>query len=381
MVILDGAPDVGLLTPLSKAKKPHLDQLASHSYCGVWKAKLPKDYSITNFSDIGTLQLLGCYDYPGRGYLEALGIGLRPDKKAVYLRANFATVRKKESKYEIVDRRAGREETGLDQLAKEINKIKVKGANIKFYRGVGHRGILVIKGHNISWKISEADTGATVEKIKALDKSAKKTADILNEFVERCYGVLDKHQLNKRRKKKANYILLRGLGHYVDTKSFKQKFGLKGASVSGVGIVKGVSRYLGITSVDVKGATGHKNTDLDAKTDKAIELLRHNDFVVLHINGIDECAHDKDPKEKIKFIENVDKKVFSKVAKLKHINIIVTSDHITSSKTGMHCKGYVPFLIYNPEENIDNVRSFSEHMRKDFVTDNPMSKILLRTCR
>lgn len=377
MVILDGAPDVGLKTPLAEAKKPYLDQLASHSYCGVWSARFPKNYSITNFSDIGTLQLLGCYDYPGRGYLEALGIGLTVDKNVIYLRANFATVKKNGNGYKIVDRRAGRDEKGLDELTKEINKIKIKGAKIKFYRSVGHRGILVLSGKELSWKITEADKGIGIEKIKALDKKAKKTADILNEFVEKCYQLLDKHNINKKRKYSANFLLLRGIGHHIDTKPFKQKFGLNAVSISGVGIVKGVSKFLGIKYIDVIGSTGHVNTNLAGKIDTVVKALRKNDFVVLHINGSDECAHDKDPKAKKEFIEKVDKIVFSKIIKLKHINIVVTSDHITSSKTGMHVKGNVPFLIYSPEEDIDIKRSFCEHMKKDFVTNNPMSKILL----
>ncbi len=386
MVILDGAPDVGKKTALSDANKPYLDQLASHSYCGVWSARFPKNYSITNFSDIGTLQLLGCYDYPGRGYLEALGIGLKPDKNSVYLRVNFATVKlatnsfasQSQNKYKIVDRRAGRDETGLNELTKEINKIHIKGAKIKFYRGVGHRGILVLSGKGLSWKISEADRGNKIEKINPLDKRAKRTSDILNEYVEKCYQLLDKHNINNKRKLAANFLLLRGVGHHVDTKSFKQKFGFNAVSISGVGIVKGVSKFLGIKSVEVLGATGHINTDLNAKIDAAIKALRKYDFVVLHINGADECAHDKNSRAKKEFIEKVDRIVFSKIIKLKHINIVVTSDHITSSKTGMHVKGNVPFLIYNPEEDIDMKRIFSEHMKKDFVTDNPMNKILLK---
>lgn len=376
-VILDGAPDVGKKTPLSEANKPNIDWLASHSICGMWQAKLPKNYSLTNFSDIGTSQLLGCYEYPGRGYLEALGIGLKPEKNAIYLRANFATVKKLGSGYGIVDRRSGRDETGLDELAKEINKIKIEGATIKFYRGVGHRGILVVNGRDINWKITEADKGTSIDKIKALDRSAEKTADILNKYVDKVYEALSKHPVNKKRKLAANFISLRGISRCIEVDSFQKMFGLRAAAISGVGIVKGVARFLGIDVIDVKGATGHYHTNLQGKIEKTIEILNKYDFVILHINGADESAHDKNFSKKKEFIEMVDKIIFSEIVKLKNINVIFTADHITSSKTGMHMKGRVPFLIYRPNDDTYNKRSFSEHISNDFFTDNPMKKLLL----
>src|SRR3989338_6493074 len=120
-VILDGAADAGDKTPLSEAHTPNLDLIARHGMCGMFEPTYPAGYNIASFSDITTLKLLGCFDYSkysGRGYFEALGVGIKTRPGCVYIRANFATVDKKQH---LTDRRAGRIETGLDELADAIN--------------------------------------------------------------------------------------------------------------------------------------------------------------------------------------------------------------------------------------------------------------------
>src|SRR3989304_4739680 len=109
-VVLDGAAEPpGEKSALETATKPNLDFLTRHSYCGMWIPTIPEGYNIKSLSEIGILQLLGYNpeESPGRGYLEALGIGLSAQKDTVYMRANFATV---DGKMNIVDRRAGRDD-------------------------------------------------------------------------------------------------------------------------------------------------------------------------------------------------------------------------------------------------------------------------------
>ena len=295
LIILDGMADVGKKTPLMLANKPNIDWLASHSECGLWKPSVPKNYSLANFSEIGTLELLGCFQCPGRGYLEALGIGLKIDKKAVYFRTNFATVKKiakrrKNSKklpsnfsYDIIDRRAGRDEKGLDELAKAINRIKIDGADIKFYRSSGHRGVLVIKQKNSDNnysslknsynntqqagydnntqqagydRISVSDLGESISYIKPLDGGSKKIADVLNKFMDKAHDVLSKHPINRKRKSAANFLLIRGAGHYLKIRSFKKTFGLRAAVVSDAKIIDGIARFLRLDLYHVNGADG-----------------------------------------------------------------------------------------------------------------------------
>jgi len=373
-IIMDGAADKEK-SALALAKKPYLDMLAANGFCGIWTGPAaPKDYNVKSLSEIANLELLG-YSWsesPGRGFLEALGIGLKPTKNAIYFRANFATVDKA---WNILDRRAGRDESGLKELSKKLS-MSINGVKIKFYKGVGHRGVLELSG--FSPAVSDSDIGRKKpQKIVALGKDAKavKTADVLNAFLKRSQDILSSDPINKKRRNPANFILIRGPGSYKRAESFKERYGMRACSVSNSGIIQGISRYLGI---DVIPAGGYSDIeeDLSEKTDIAINALERYDFVLMHINGADVFSHDKNFKGKIKFIEKIDNEVFSKIIKLRHIKIAVISDHKTSSATGEHSFGPVPFLIYSGED-VDGIEKFDEKgCRGGFVAANPMHKIL-----
>jgi len=385
-LILDGAADVGAKTPLSEARKPNLDMLAQHSLCGMFEPIMPPGYNIASFSDITTLQLLGCFDYSkytGRGYFEALGVGIKTRPGSVYLRANFSTVDKK---WNIIDRRAGRADEGLDDLTEAINNIgKIDDVRVRLHKSAGHRAVLVLEGLGLSSKVTDSDTGEItgIKEIKPTDKTreARTTADILNKFMKKAYEVLSSHPANQKRKIPANFLLLRGAGEYIKVPSFKEKFGLSACVVTGVGIIKGIARFLDITVIEVPGATGHFNTNLEGKISAVSNALDDYDFVILHLNGADESGHDKNFELKKKFIEKADEIVFSNVIKHRNINIAVAIDHTTSSKTGKHETGPVPFLIYDGEES-NNIEKFDEvHCNQGFHTANPMERVMLSLAR
>ncbi|MBI5061042.1 MAG: 2,3-bisphosphoglycerate-independent phosphoglycerate mutase [Candidatus Aenigmarchaeota archaeon] len=383
-IILDGAAEpranddlrssgIGK-SALSLAEKPNLDVLASNSFCGMWAGpKAPKNYNVKSLSELATLELLGYSwsDSPGRGFLEALGIGLRPKKNSIYFRANFATVDKK---LNIIDRRAGRDETGLKALSKKIN-MKIDGISVRFYKGVGHRGVLEISGSGLSNAVGDSDTGKNKpDKIVPLSKNARKTAYILNIFLKRSHDILNKDSINKKRKP-ANYILIRGAGRFKKAMPFKSRYGMKACSVSNSGIVQGISRYLGIDVINAREYSDVES-NLAAKTDIAVRSLERYDFVLIHINGADVFAHNKDLKGKVKFIERIDSEVFSRISYMRNIKIVVTSDHETSSKTGEHVFGPVPFLFYNGEDYND-IKNFDESScGKGSIIMNPMDKIM-----
>ncbi|MFH1630949.1 MAG: 2,3-bisphosphoglycerate-independent phosphoglycerate mutase [Candidatus Aenigmatarchaeota archaeon] len=385
-VILDGAADTGTKTPLSTARKPNLDMFASHSICGLFDPSMPAGYNIASFSDITTLQLLGCFaynKYTGRGYFEALGAGIKTRPGAVYLRANFSTLDKK---WNITDRRAGRDESGLEELTKAINEMdKIDGIKITLHKSSGHRAVLVLEGLGLSSKVSDSDTGeiTKVNDIKSIDGSreSKKTADVLNKFMKKAYALLNQHPVNLRRKIPANFLLLRGAGSYVKVPTFNEKFGIKSCVITGVGIIRGIARFLGMTVIDVPGATGHFDTNLEGKTKAAMDALDDYDFILLHLNGADEAGHDMNFDKKKRYIEMVDEIVFSRFVKRRDINIAVAIDHTTSSKTGKHEIGAVPFMIYNGEET-DDIDMFDEiHCKQGFITKNPMERVMIALAR
>lgn len=372
LVILDGAAEKGKKSAYAKAKKPNLDMLAENSSCGLWKGPHAPHYNPRSLSSIATLEILGYSwrDEPGRGYLEALGLGLKPKKNSVYVRGNFAYVKKGK----IVDRRAGRDESGLDALVKELNrKIKsIGGVSTKLHRAFGHRVVLVLSGRGLDRRVSDGDIGKSVKKIRPLDKRAGKTAGVLNRYAELSSALLASHATNKRRRIPANFILLRSAGSHKKADSFRKKFRMHACSLSGVNIVRGTSKYLGIDVIHAPLSQLEK--DLLARAKRAIDALERYDFVILHINGADTLAHNRDFLGKVKYIEKIDREVFSQLVKLRHINIAVISDHVTDSRTGEHVFGPVPFLVYLTEEEHEG-SSFNENCR-DFITDSPMAKIL-----
>ena len=369
LIVIDGLGDEPISqlsnkTPLEAAKTPNLDFLAKNGICGLilpWreKNKLPT-------SEDTHLALFG-YDpkiaNPGRGVLEVLGIGVQSPKilkDDVCFRGNFATV---DENLMIIDRRAGRiEKTEL--LIEELNEIKIEGAKIIIKKAFGHRIGIILRGKNLSEKITSNDpkkVGVKVLKILPTEKKAKLTAEILNEFLEKAQTILKNHSLNKKRKKEgklpANYILLRGAGKLKKIKSFKKKYGLKSAFIAGGTLYKGIGKYLGMEEIKVKGADGTIKTNLKGKILAAKKSLRKYDFIFLHIKAADSLAEDGNFLGKKEFIEKLDKNL-EPILRLKDVLIVVTGDHSTCSLLKSHCIIPIPILIFGTGR--DKIEKFSE---------------------
>jgi len=379
-VILDGIADDLTDTPLKLSTKPNLDLITKNGFSGLIENREGghPDSAISNFVLLG-------YDkeeYPGRGYLDALGINIKPTPGSVYIRANFATVKEVlhdemktgtfEPHFVVVDRRAGRDYTGLFEMAKDIKEFFLDGVRIDFYKSLGHRGVVALNSIAISPNVSDTDLekeGVDVPEVKPLsnDNEAAKTASALNKFEKEVFNILKNHPSNKYRSVPANFILLRGASTYRYVKSFKDNFGLSGACVAASPVIKGIARAAEMDVYDVSGATGDLKTDLKAKTLKALEILNKYDFVILHILGCDVAAHDKKPNLKRMFIERIDREVFSKILEYVDFNktlLIVTSDHPTSSKTGEHIPGFLPFIFYTKNIESNRIQKFDEESCK-----------------
>lgn len=360
-IVLDGLADNTPKTPLQLAEKHNLNFLAKQGITGL----IDNEISGLDFSESANFHLLGYKEFPGRGYIEALGIGLNPKENDVCFRCNFGTV----SKGIVLDRRAGREEFGLNELAEKINKIKIKNCKITFKRSLGHRAVLILRD-NLNENISYTDPMELGEKIKTskptLPKShsnfpsALRTAKILNEFTEESYKILSKDSINEKRKIAANIILSRYAAKKKKIKSFKEKYNLNAVCISAVGATLGLGRVLGMDTIRI--GSGLTNTDLKLKLSTALNSLEKYDFVFLHIKGTDVASHDKDPREKKKFIQRIDKQLIKILLGLRNTIIVLTADHITSSEDGEHKQGYVPIVIYGSEK--DEVEEFDEESVK-----------------
>ena len=367
LIIIDGLGDdsikgLGNKTPLDSAKTPNLDFLAKNGICGLMEPfSFPKQKAPT--SDISHLALLG-YDpkkyYLGRGIYEALGINLALKSNDVALRGNFGTV---DSKHIIKDRRAGRIEK-IEDLVRELNKIKIKGVKIFIKKSLGHRIVLRMRGKRISPQINGNDfkkIKVKIPKVEAKKKEGKFTASILNEFLEKAHLVLKNHPLNKRRVAKrlmpANYLLIRGAGCYSKVPSFRKRFGLKACCIAGGALYKGVAKSLGMEIVKSKGATGDIKTNLKEKFLTIKKALKKYDFVFLHIKATDTLGEDGNFFGKKSFIEKIDRNL-KYILDLENIVIAITSDHRTCCSMKGHCSGNVPLLIHGGKK--DKIQKFSE---------------------
>jgi 2,3-bisphosphoglycerate-independent phosphoglycerate mutase len=369
LMICDGmgdrpCPELKGKTPLEAAKKPTMDWLAKNGQSGLMDVIAP---GIVPGSDTAHLSLLG-YDpaktYTGRGPFEAAGLGLDVRKGDVAFRCNFASVDKE---MKVVDRRAGRILEGTDKLAAAINGMKLEDVEVHFKEAVEHRAVLVLRGPGLSPKVSDIDpheTGARILTVKALKPEAEKTARILNEFAKRSYQILSQHEVNRSRERNgklpANIILPRGAGSPPDVPGFSETHnGLKGAAVVGISLVKGVCRIAGMDLIEVKGATGGKDTDLKAKASAALKALGTYDFVLLHVKATDVFGHDNDPAGKTKFIEKIDSAI-KDFAKLDNTIICITADHSTPCSVKEHTSDPVPVLIWGKGLRKDKTQKFGE---------------------
>lgn len=372
MVVIDGVSDRGSVTPLSSARKPNLDKLAKMGINGIMDTIKP---GVRPGSDTSHLALLG-YDpfkfYTGRGPIEAAGVGIELKEGDVAFRVNFGTVEGEGSVFDkvVIDRRAGRI-SDTDELVKAVNEIDLSNFNVEFVfkRGSGHRGALVLRG-NLSDEVGDVDPKEMGKKVKRCvplveDDKARRTAEIVNYFIQKSHEILDNHPLNLERSKsglpKANVLLLRGAGKVPHLPRFEDRFGMRLAVISGTALIKGVVRVLGGDVIEVEGATGGKDTNLNAKVEGALKALESYDFVLLHIKATDEYGHDGDFEGKREFIEKVDKALEPLLSlDFSEVCLILTADHSTPVNVGDHTADPVPVTIVYRDVRVDDVDEFSE---------------------
>jgi len=374
LVILDGMADLPIeslenKTPLEAAETPNLNFLATRGEMGYMYPVRP---SFIPESDEAIVSIFGNpLISSSRGQLEAIGAGIDVMHGDLAFRVNFATIDSLASK-NIVDRRAGRTLTSneADALAKSLNQIKI---SCKFIikPTVQHRAVIVFKG-GFSDNVSENDptylegqakSAEKVIPITALDddENAQYAANIVNEFLEKAFQVLDKHPVNEERRRKGllpvNYLLLRGPGIDVP----RLKLYSRWMSVAYMPLEKTFSELSGmkVFSFDYpKSKTfdvyHNLNEGLRKACDFAVKAMIKNrnrfDYAYIHIKETDIPGHDNKPNEKISMIEYLDKTLFKflrEFAPPNNIKVVVTADHSTPCKLKKHSADPVPVLFYN----------------------------------
>ena len=356
-------------TPMGTAKKTNMDKLAKVSEVGLVKTVID---SLKPGSDVANLSVLG-YDpsvyYSGRSPLEAGSIGIDMKPTDVSFRCNLVTLSEEEN-YEdktILDYCAG--DISSEEAAELIAFIQEKMGDeeFSFYSGVSYR-------HCLIWDNGTLDvgtltpphdiTGRKITDYLGVNKNGEKLLDMM----KRSYDLLKDHPVNKKRVEKglrpANSIWLWGEGVRKDLMSFEEKYGLKGAMISAVDLLKGIGKFTGMKVIDVPGATGYIDTNFGGKAQAAIDTLKsESDFVYIHVEAPDECGHRFEIENKVKSIELIDGLILEPILKAfegEEIKILICPDHPTPLALKTHTNAPVPYLIYDSRKTEKGVDKFCE---------------------
>lgn len=371
LLIADGladraCPELGNKTPLEAASTPNLDALATGGLTGLLDPIRP---GVIAGSDTAHLSLLGMdpYEvYTGRGPFEAAGIGMDVLGGDVAFRVNFSTVT---DDMVVTDRRAGRIAVGTEELAQALDGMELEGGVIAYFKeSVAHRAALVLRAEGLGADVSDTDPHVTDAKVliaEGADAASKKTAIAVNEFVRRSYEILSVHPVNKKREAEglppANIALPRGIGVGPDVGTFDDTWHVKSACIVETGLIRGLGIYLKMDIVDVPGANGALDSDVQATANAILETLKDHDFILCNIKGPDVAAHDSQPEAKTKMIERIDEAVGTIVAGMgDDTYLMFTGDHCTPCEVGDHSGDCVPLVLGGPSIVADANTACSE---------------------
>lgn len=376
IILGDGMADwpvksLGDKTLLQYAKTPYMDMLARMGRNG--RLQTVAD-GFHPGSEVANLSVLG-YNLPkvyeGRGALEAasIGIDLKPGEMA--MRCNLicidGEVIKNHSSGHISTEEA---DVLIQYLQEELGSDKVC-----FHTGVSYRHLLVIKGGNKQLDCTPPhDVPLQPFRpllVKPLQAEAEDTASLINELILKSQELLKNHPINLKRiadgKDPANSIWPWSPGYRPQMETLSDTFpGIKsGAVISAVDLIRGIGYYAGLRRLEVEGATGLYDTNYENKVAAALDALKKDDFVYLHIEASDEAGHEGDVDLKIKTIENLDRRAVGPIYEAvkdwdEPVAIAVLPDHPTPCELRTHTKDPIPFLIWYPGIKADSVQTYDE---------------------
>jgi len=376
VLIGDGMADypvaeLGGKTPLQAARTPNLDRLARQGVLGRVNTIPP---GFAPGSDVANLTVFG-YDpavyYTGRAPLEAVAMGVKLGPADVAFRCNLVTLSREDGDIYMDDFSAGHistEEAG--RIVRDLGK-ELGNEEFNFFPGVGYRHLLVwrngeaclrlkttpphdITGRNISPHVPEGDGDE----------------DILW-LMNRAQKILPSHPVNRERtragKKPANAIWLWGQGKAPALEPVTRRFGIRGAVISAVDLIKGIGFYAGLEILSVPGATGYLDTNYAGKAQGALKALEDGDLVYVHVEAPDEASHNGKLADKIRAIEDFDEKIVGPILagaeKFEEFRLLILPDHFTPLAVKTHSPEPVPFVLFSSKEGknlLKRDRSFDE---------------------
>ena len=392
IILGDGMADhkvasLGNKTLLQYARPEYMNRLAREGRCGRLMT-VPEGFPPG--SEVANTAILG-YDlnkvYEGRGPLEAASIGYDMADDDFAIRCNLITL----EDGKIITHNGGNLETDdarilidylNENLAAPINA-EQGCERIRFITGIQYRHLLVIKGGNKhivcapphdhpneAWRplLVKAESGFPADSSRL---SAQETADLINDLILKSQELLAKHPYNLAKaakgERQANSIWPWSGGYRPEMKTLMELYPQikSGAVISAVDLIQGIGRYAGLRIIKVQGATGLANTNYEGKAQAAIDALKTDDFVFVHVEATDEAGHDGDIELKLKAIDYLDKRLIKPVLDAigqmdEPVCVAVLPDHPTPVELRIHVSEPVPFIIYYKGIEPDEVQYYDE---------------------
>ena len=381
IILGDGMADhaidrLGGKTPLQYTDTPYMNFLAKQGKTGMLNT-IPDGF--LPGSEVANTAILG-YDlnkvYEGRGPLEAASIGYEMQPNDMAIRCNIIEL----ANGRIKNHHGGHLTTEEGNLLIKFLDKELGNDQVKFITGIQYRHLLVIKNGNKhitcapphdhpneEWKplLVKPEEGYTEYNSDRMTPQA--TADLLNDLIIKSQSLLANHPFNRQRTEKANSIWPWSGGYRPSMSTLMQRYPeiKSGSVISAVDLIRGIGHYAGLDIIKVPGATGLANTNYEGKASAAIEALKKQDFVFLHIEASDEAGHDGDLELKLQTIRYLDarivKPVYEAVSEWEEpVCIALLPDHPTPVEIRTHVKEPVPFAIWHRDIQPDKVTTYDE---------------------
>ncbi|GMV98340.1 MAG: cofactor-independent phosphoglycerate mutase [Phycisphaerae bacterium] len=368
LILPDGAadepsPDLGGKTALAAARLPNMDWVAANGRCGV--VKTVPDGFIPG-SDVATLSVVG-YDprqyYCGRAPLEAVAqrIALGPDD--LVFRCNLVTI----AEGRMEDFSAGHiSQPEAQRLISDL-QAALGDERIQFHVGVSYRHLLTIRrAGDIKVKCTPPHDipGEPVDRYLPTGKGG----DLIRAIMERARSILEAHEVNQVRRdlneNPATSIWLWGQGPAMRLPSFKDRYGVRGAAITAVDLIRGIALSVGWRLIEVPGATGYIDTNFAGKGQYAAAALDDVDLIAVHIEAPDEAGHNGDARTKVRTLEQIDQHVvgplLEKLRGFPAWRILIAPDHPTPAGKRTHTADPPPFCMAGTGIIPDRAACFTE---------------------
>mgnify|MGYP005835425545 CR=1 FL=1 len=360
-------PELGGRTPVEFAATPWMDLMAREGLLGTVRTIPP---GFPPGSDIANLVILG-YDpavhYTGRGPLEAASMRVSLGPNDVAFRCNLVHITLDEESPRMKDFTAGHINTAQARMIISALNESLADEEMRLHPGVSYRHLLV-------WKngVSDLETtpphDITEREIRPhLPKGER--AEVLLDLMKRSQRLLRSPGflpiIPHGNPNPPNSIWPWGQGKAPRMEPITRRWGIRGAIITAVDLLKGLGIYAGLEMVEVPGATGYYDTDYEAKGRCALEALQGGfDFVLVHVEAPDEAGHQGDLAEKIRAIESFDEHVvgviLDGIRRWGDWSVLILPDHATPISVKTHTEEPVPFALLSSRGNPRGGMRFNE---------------------